>query len=749
MNTMKIDKQNPSNLIINDVTGLNPVPVWAISRPSDVENVVEAIRRANGPVSIGGGHFSMGGQTASAGSLHLDMRSLNQVIAFSPMEKTIRLQAGIRWCDVQRFIDPHDLSVKIMQTYANFTVGGSLSVNVHGRYMGQGPIISSVRNFRMVMADGRLEDASPTHNAELFYAAIGGYGGLGVIVEVELDLADNVKVKRTHSKLATGAYLNHFKSTVRPDPDAVFHNADLYPPHYQRLRSVTWRKTKDPVTEVRRLHQGGRNYPLERYFFWAITETPLGKWRREYLIDPVMFLRSKVHWRNFEASYDVAELEPVSRWHSSYVLQEYFIPVDRFDEFAPLMAEILQRHRVNVINVSVRHAQADPGTLLAWVRGETFAFVLYHKQRRRDNAINRVGVWTRELIDAALSVGGTYYLPYQPHATHAQFHAAYPRAKELFALKKQLDPDYRFRNALWDKYYAAEPVAVAPAGEFRAVFADTVWHDRFYLFLQNIYRLYPEDRFHTLIKRLALELGSDEEVYRRLLREIGVIKPLLANLRLALPSLFKQKQEMARQTRALLAGRRDFEGYVEIGSTGRYISELRKQVRVTGGITLVNDKAPGNSPVDIAERGGLRKIGQYLPLDNYQPLPASLADASVDMVSCYIGLHHCPPERLDAFVRSIVRVLRPGGVFILREHDVRDETMRTFVSLVHTVFNAGLKESWETNALELRHFRPLTEWVAYLQERGLKDSGQRTRQAHDPTDNVLLAFDKPASGGGA
>lgn len=746
---MKIDKQNPANFIVNDISGLNPVSVWAVSRPSDVENVVQAIRRANGPVSIGGGHFSMGGQTASAGSLHLDMRSLNQVISFSPMDKTIRVQAGIRWCDLQRFIDPHDLSVKIMQTYANFTVGGSLSVNAHGRYMGHGPIMASVRNFRMVMADGRIEDASRTHNAELFYAAIGGYGGLGVIVEVELDLADNVKVKRLHSKQATRAYLRHFKSMVRPDSDAVFHNADLYPPHYQSLRSVTWRKTRDPVTEVRRLHQGGRRYPLQRYFFWAITETPLGKWRREYLIDPLLYLRSKVHWRNFEASYDVAELEPVSRWHATYVLQEYFIPVDRFDEFTPLLAEILQRHRVNVINVSVRHAQADPGALMAWVRGETFAFVLYHKQRRRDNAINRVGVWTRELIDAALSVGGTYYLPYQLHATHAQFHAAYPRARELFALKKQLDPDYRFRNALWDKYYAAEEVAPEPAGEFRAVFGDTVWHDRFYLFLQNIYRLYPEDRFHTLIKRLALELGSDEEVYRRLLREIGIIKPLLASLSMALPALSKQKQEMARQTRGLLLGRRDFDGYVEIGSTGRYISELRKRLRVTGGITLVNDKAPGNSPAEWAERGGLRKIGQYLPLDDYAPLPDTLADASVDMVTCYIGLHHCPPERLDAFVRSIERVLRPGGVFILREHDVRDEMMRTFVSLVHTVFNAGLKESWETNAQERRHFRPVAEWAAYLEERGLRDSGQRERQAHDPTDNVLLAFDKPASGDGA
>ncbi len=443
-----------SNLIVNDVTGLNPVAVWAISKPRSVAEVVEAVTRTDGPVSVGGGHFSMGGQTASPKSLHLDMREMNRVILFAPMERTIRVQSGIRWCDIQRFVDPHDLSVKIMQTYANFTVGGSLSVNVHGRYMGMGPVILSVRWIRMVLADGTVAEATPDSNSELFNGAIGGFGGLGVIVEVELELADNVRVKRLATKLGARDYIEHFQSNVRHSTDAIFHNADLYPPHFERARSVTWVRTEDAVTEPRRLHQGGAGYPLERYFVWAVTETPLGKWRREFLIDPLLYWRRKVHWRNYEASYDVAELEPASRKRTTYVLQEYFVPVGRFDEFVPKMAEILQRHRVNTLNVSVRHAREDRGALMAWARGETFAFVLYYKQRTRDSAKNRVAVWTRELIDAAIGVGGSYYLPYQPHATPEQFHAAYPRARELFALKGRLDPGFRFRNVLWDTYYA-------------------------------------------------------------------------------------------------------------------------------------------------------------------------------------------------------------------------------------------------------------------------------------------------------
>jgi FAD/FMN-containing dehydrogenase len=736
-------------VIVNDVTGLNPVPVWAIATPTSVAEVQDAFRRTQVPVSVGGGHFSMGGQTASPGSLHLDLRRMNKVLAFSPVEKTIRVQAGIRWCDIQKFVDPHGLAVKIMQTYANFTVGGSLSVNVHGRYVGLGPLILSVRRISLVLASGELAEASPTHNARLFYAAVGGYGAIGVIVEAELELADNVRVERVSATMPLADYHDHFRKTVRDNRAVVFHNADIYAPHYTRVRSVSWVETKRPVTTPYRLQPHRRAYPLERYFLWAVSETPFGKWRREFLIDPVQYLFRKVHWRNYEAGYDVAELEPPSRRHRTYVLQEYFVPVDRLGELMPKMAEILQRHRVNALNISIRHAFTDPGSLLAWARGETFALVLYHKQRTRENAKNRVAVWTRELIDAALAAGGTYYLPYQPHATPGQFHRAYPRAGELFALKRELDPEYRLRNVLWDRYYAptlAAPVA-APArdSEFRAVYGDARWEDAFYRFLQNVYRLYPEDRFHTLIKNACAQHASDEAIYRQIQGGIPSIKPALSELTYAVPSLVKQKNEMARQTLALLGDRRDIDGYVEIGSTGRYVSVLRKHVRLRGDLALVNDVAPSNSPVDIVERGRLAKLGRWVPLADYAPIGAdAVADASVELVTCYIGLHHIEPPKLGPFIASIRRMLKPGGMLIVRDHDVTTPEMFTFVSLAHTVFNAGLGLPWETNRQELRHFVSVAEWVQRLKAAGFADTGQRLLQANDPSDNVLMAFVKEA-----
>lgn len=116
------------------------------------------------------------------------------------------------------------------------------------------------------------------------------------------------------------------------------------------------------------------------------------------------------------------------------------------------MREIFLRHEVPVINISIRHASPDPGTLLAWARGETFAFVVYYQQGTDEESVRAVGEWSREMIDAALSVGGTYYLPYQNHATVEQFRKAYPKSEEFFAVKRRVDPDLRFQNSLVFSY---------------------------------------------------------------------------------------------------------------------------------------------------------------------------------------------------------------------------------------------------------------------------------------------------------
>ena len=439
--------------LVANVTALYPVEVARIEVPRSAREVSTLVRAWPGKVAVGGGRYSMGGQVAIASGLHLDLRQMNQLVWLRKAQRLVRVQAGMRWRDLQDHLDPLDLAVKTMQSYSNFTVGGSVSVNCHGRYVGHGPVGHTVRSLQLVLADGAVVEAGPQLHPELFRAAIGGYGAVGIITEVELELADNVRIERIVRQVPLALYTDYFRDSVLRDPDAILHNADLLPPHFDAPIAVTWRKAGDkPLTVDQRLVPRDRSYAMEQNAIWAMTELPAGSELRKAVLQPMLQARPVVKWLNCEASLDVAELEPRTRRLSTYVLQEYFIAPGQFLPFARALGQLLRRHKVEALNVSIRHSPPDRVSLLPWAREEVFSFVLYYKQRTHADARRAVGRWTRELIDLALAHEGRYYLPYQLHATRAQFEQAYPEAVQLRQVKQAMDPAGKLSNELWNKY---------------------------------------------------------------------------------------------------------------------------------------------------------------------------------------------------------------------------------------------------------------------------------------------------------
>ncbi len=447
----RVHAQAPQGVTINDVTRLNPVSVAREVRPLAVDEVRNAVKTWPGALSIGGGRFSMGGQIAAPDTLHLDMRGLNRIVSYSPEKRLIRVQAGATWRAIQDRIDPQGQSVKIMQSYSNFTVGGSVSVNCHGRYVGRGALVNSIRALQLLLPDGEVVEASREQNAELFRAAVGGYGGVGIITEVELDLEENSRIERIVKPVALMDYPDWFRQEVLGNKAVLLHNADLVPPNFDAPTAISWLHTEKPLTELRRLVPSGLRYEKEKNVIWAVSELPAGGAIRG-AVERLLFEKPAVVWRNFEASMDNAALEPRTRAMSTYVLQEYFIPVANFRPFVQQMGEILRRRQTGALNVSIRHAPPDTTSMLTWAPVEVFCFVLYYKQRVTASASREVEAWTRELVEAALRNGGCYYLPYRLHATHDQFIRAYPEAAQFAAFKKKVDPANRLRNLLWDRY---------------------------------------------------------------------------------------------------------------------------------------------------------------------------------------------------------------------------------------------------------------------------------------------------------
>jgi FAD/FMN-containing dehydrogenase len=440
---------------VDDVSRIETIPVAAISTPTTSEDVRRCLRESTGKVSIGGARYSMGGQVAFPDSLHLDMRRMMGLVWLDPAARRARVRAGMRWRDLQELIDPHDLSVRIMQSYSNFSIGGSVSVNCHGRYGGAGPVAHSVRALQMVTAGGEALELSRDREPELFAAAIGGYGGLGVVTEIELDLDDNVAMARQAEFVALPEYPDYFREQILGNADAILHNADLVPPRFDHPLCITWRRTDAALTIHDRLVPKGLDYSRQQNLIWVASELPdSGKLRDRYFTRRLLE-ESVVAMRNHEASLDTASLEPRTRTFSTYLLQEYFVPERSFYGFSHTLASILQDSGANVLNVSIRHSPVDADTLLKWAPEPVFSFVVYYKQRNRRRADMAAESWTRRLVDAALAAGGRHYLPYRLHATPAQFDRAYPQVRNFASIKREIDPGNRFRNLLWDKYLPA------------------------------------------------------------------------------------------------------------------------------------------------------------------------------------------------------------------------------------------------------------------------------------------------------
>lgn len=439
------------SLVIENVSRLYPVKVARVVAPASADEIRDALAAWPGQVAVGGARYSMGGQTAIEGGLHIDMRRMNALLWIRPEQMAVRVQAGMCWRDLQDHLDPLGLAVRTMQSYANFTIGGSVSVNAHGRYVGHGPVSGSVRALRLVLADGAQLEVSRSRHTDLFRAAIGGYGAIGVITEVELDVDHNCRIERSLAHVRLADYPGYFDSKVKGSADCLLHNADLLPPMFDVAMAVSWATTGKAVTVAQRLVARGGDYATQRKMLWAVSELPGGdalqRTARRKLLDG-----AAVAWRNHEASLDAASLEPDSRRWSTYALQEYFVPVAAFESFARAMARAIRANEAQVLNVSVRHSPADLASVMAWARQEVFCFVLYYKQGTRADDVVHVGNWSRELVQAALDHGGTYYLPYQRHATQAQFDKAYPRREQFRAIKAAADPRGRLCNELWKQY---------------------------------------------------------------------------------------------------------------------------------------------------------------------------------------------------------------------------------------------------------------------------------------------------------
>lgn len=457
-----------------DRDDLRPIPPGQVDDASQLNRTVMTIRRISGDmpiaqqqliqslkdaktqgkrVTIAGARHTMGGQTIYKNGLSLDLAPFNQM-ALNAKTGILTVQSGARWSTVIPYLNQRGYSVAVMQSNNDFSVGGTMNANAHGWQHDRPPFASTVERFRLMLADGRIVHCSRQDNAELFSLVLGGYGLFGIILDVELKVVPNELYSARRSVVSSREYVATYRQQISPDVGMAYGRLSIAPDQFLREAILTRYHTITPKPNAgldqdlpetpwqlgiaRTVFRGSIGNDYGKQLRWQLEKQSGGEAGAQVPRNQILNRSSKL-FANRQAS-------------TTEILHEYFIPPESLEQFLEKCRAIIPNHRVDLLNVTIRNVYEDQDSFLRYADRELFGLVmLFHQQRTiaDDQVMESL---SQALVEAALSVGGRYYLPYRLHSTPEQFHRAYPQARRFFELKRRYDPTELFQNQFYVKY---------------------------------------------------------------------------------------------------------------------------------------------------------------------------------------------------------------------------------------------------------------------------------------------------------
>jgi FAD/FMN-containing dehydrogenase len=403
------------------------------------------------PLVVGGARHSMGGQSLYPGASAVTAASL--VCDLDMPRRRCRVSAGARWKDVLPILDRAGLSVPVMQSNSDFSVGGTLSVNGHGWAVPYGAFASSVRSFRLLLADGTAVTCSAAQNPELFRAALGGYGLLGIVLDVDLDLVPNAALRPAFARTDAQELASRLGAALdSPTLRMAYARLSVAPRSFLTdALLVTFDETDGSLTPLS--SEDVRFFGLvSRTMLRAQTGSSAGKGLRWW---------AEAHLASRLAPSSVSRNRLLAQPTSSLgdpgvgrtdILHEYFLPLPRLPGFLDACRKIIPASGQDLLNVTLRYVAADRTSLLSFAPEPRIAAVMLFSQALTAEAEQAMRHATELLVGEALSIGGSFYLPYRLHARRDQVARAYPGLGEFLSVKRKHDPQNRFRNQLFDAY---------------------------------------------------------------------------------------------------------------------------------------------------------------------------------------------------------------------------------------------------------------------------------------------------------
>ncbi|MEM4277153.1 MAG: FAD-binding protein [Thermoplasmata archaeon] len=197
----------------------------AVVQPLSAEAVAAVLRFASSRgltvVPRGSASSPFGGSVPVLGGLVLDTSRMNRILEVDPRARTVTVEAGARWAEVDHELERHGLTLRTYPSSRFSTVAGWLSTGGMGiNSLSEGHVRESVEMVELVTADGIVRRLC--HEDPLFHAIFGSEGQLGVITAVKLRVRERPTFAKPHLLLfdeldaAIGFAVSLARSEVRP-----------------------------------------------------------------------------------------------------------------------------------------------------------------------------------------------------------------------------------------------------------------------------------------------------------------------------------------------------------------------------------------------------------------------------------------------------------------------------------------------------------------------------------------------------
>ncbi len=211
------------------------------ARPATEAEIIELVKNANKIRVFGSGHsFNPGIQTD--GTL-ISLDRYSGVIRKDLAQKQMTFKAGTRIREVNKILHANGLAFSALPSHDAQSLAGIISTDVHGTGKNWGFVSEAVTKLKIV--DGKGDVFECTLDEDLFKAAIGGIGMVGIITEVTVQAVERFHVAQKSWITDLEGIENNLDKLIE-DNDHV----SLYLfPFTKKCQVNTWnRTTRDKAT---------------------------------------------------------------------------------------------------------------------------------------------------------------------------------------------------------------------------------------------------------------------------------------------------------------------------------------------------------------------------------------------------------------------------------------------------------------------------------------------------------------------